>query len=575
MLSTFFQNFTRQWRTARAVARADAALDAGDAGQAVALLEPAYRAAPHDARLMAVLGQALIAGDQSTAGFALLESAVRAAPDLTLARTAIAHELHYAGRIDLALEHLRAAAEIEPEAAHVRKALLRPLMETCDWAQAARERQALLDRMQAGQPWLDRVTPMDALLLGLPRDARIHSASARSAAIERGQRPAGRLRSRRIARNARIRIAYLSGDFRDHAVTHLMWKLFGRHDRNLFEVHAYSYGRDDSSVHRRLVMEGVDRFVDVRQQSNLAIAQAIRSAGIDVLIDLAGHAVGSRIGILAHRPAPVQAHYLGYPATTGASFVDYFVADRVVAPASLEPEFTERLARLPDTFMLSDETIASAPPTGRADHELPEDKFVFVNFNQNSRIDRQIWGTWMEILAAVPQSVLWLKFSNDIACANLRAAAAASRVDPQRIVFARDLPDKSTHVSRLRLADLGLDTFGHYNGHTSTADALWAGVPVVATASDCFPGRVAASLLAASGMSECVVADAQAYKAFAIGYALDGDRQRATRAALATARGEAPFFKPQRIVRSLERAYLTMVERVRNGQPPAAFDCPE
>src|SRR5262245_8322945 len=263
MLSAFLDNLLRRWRTARAVSRAGAALEAGDAARAIALLEPAYRAAPHDAQLMTALGQPLIAGDQAGAGFSRLESAVRVAPELTLARTAIAHELHYAGRIDLALEHLRAAAEMEPEAAHVRKALLRPLMETCDWAQAARERQALLDRMQAGQPWLDRVTPMDALLLGLPRDARMHSASARSAAIERGRRSAGRLRSRSIARNARIRIAYLSGDFRDHAVTHLMWKLFGRHDRNLFEVHAYSYGRDDSSVHRRLVMEGVDRFVDV------------------------------------------------------------------------------------------------------------------------------------------------------------------------------------------------------------------------------------------------------------------------------------------------------------------------
>ena len=572
MLSALVDNLLRGRRVARVLARATAALDAGDAAQAVALLEPAYRTAPRDARLMTALGRALIASDQLDGGFTLIENAVRAAPDLTVARTAIAHELHYAGRIDQALDHLREAAALEPDAPHVRRALVRPLLETCDWEQAAREREALLERMRAGLSWTDRVTPMDALLLGLPRAARIESAAARSAEIRRYAEDAGRFDGRRIGRDGRIRVAYLSGEFRDHAVTHLAWRLFGRHDRDVFEIHAYSYGRDDGSVYRRRVTEGVDRFVDVRGQSNLAIARAIQAAGIDVLVDLAGLGMGARPGVLAHRPAPVQVHYLGYPGTTGFGLVDYFLADGIVAPASLEGEFTERFVRLPDTFMISDEMIADPPPARRADHGLPEGRFVFVNFNQNSRIDRRIWGTWMDILAAVPDSVLWLKFANEIACAKLRAAATACGVAAERIVFARDLADKADHVARLRLADLGLDTFGHYNGHTSTADALWAGVPVVATASDCFPGRVAASLLGASGMSECVAADVPAYQAFAIEYARDAQRQAATRAALASARGAAPFFRPELIVRSLERAYLAMVQRARSGQASAAID---
>jgi predicted O-linked N-acetylglucosamine transferase (SPINDLY family) len=355
-------------------------------------------------------------------------------------------------------------------------------------------------------------------------------------------------------------------------VTHLAWRLFERHDRDAFEVHAYSYGRDDRSLHRRRVMEGADHFIDVRGESNRAIARAIEAAGIDILVDLAGLGVGSRLGILAHRPAPVQVHYLGYPGTTGATFVDYFLADPVVAPSSLEPEFRERFVRLPDTFMISDETIADAPAAGRAQHGLPDGRFVFVNFNQNSRIDGEIWRVWMEILAAVPESVLWLKHANEIASANLRAAAAAHGIAAERLVFARDLADKADHVARLRLADLGLDTFGHYNGHTSTADALWAGVPVVTTASDCFPGRVAASLLEAGGMRDWVVSDARAYKDFAIGYALDAQRRSKIRAALACARDTAPFFHPERVVRSLERAYVAMVERARRGQAPAAIE---
>ena len=574
MLSTLLDNLLRGRRAKRALAQAEAAFDAGDTAQAIALIEPAYRAAPHDARLMSALGQALIACDQFEQGFALVENAVRAAPELTPARVAIARELQYAGRIGLALEHLRAAAALEPDAPHVARALVRPLLETCDWTQATRVREDLLERIRGGRPWTDRITPMDALLLGLPRAARARSAAARAAEIERYERDGASLGRRPIARDGRIRIAYLSGDFRDHPVTHLAWRLFERHDRSAFEVHAFSFGRDDGSVHRRRVMEGADRFVDVRGHSNAAIARTIHAAEIDVLVDLGGHAPGARIGILAHRPAPLQAHYLGYPATTGARFVDYFLADAVVAPAALEAEFTERLVRLADTFMISDETIAAAPPVQRAQHGLTDDRFIFVNFNQNSRIDEEVWAAWMEILAAVPRSVLWLKFANDIACANLRSAAVARGVDGGRIVFARDLPDKAAHISRLRLADLGLDTFGRYNGHTSTADALWAGVPVVTTPSDCFPGRVAASLLAASGMSECVVPDVAAYKAFAIGYALDAQRRNAARAALQSAQGGAAFFRPERIVRSLERAYLAMVERARKGEAPATIDLP-
>jgi predicted O-linked N-acetylglucosamine transferase (SPINDLY family) len=238
----------------------------------------------------------------------------------------------------------------------------------------------------------------------------------------------------------------------------------------------------------------------------------------------------------------------------------------------LDAEFTERFVRLPGSFMISDESIASCAPTQRAIHGLPEKAFVFVNFNQNSRIDRGVFEIWMEILATVPDSVLWLKHSNDLARENLRTHAASKAIEPHRLVFAPDVPDKSVHVARLRLADLGLDTIGRYNGHTSTADALWAGVPVVTTATDCFPGRVAASLLSASGMDDCVANDVSAYKAFAVRYALDRGLQQTIRSRLAAARNHAPFFRPEGVVGALESAYTAMWERCKTGREPAAID---
>ncbi|MGH8620442.1 MAG: hypothetical protein ACREUW_22330, partial [Burkholderiales bacterium] len=398
------------------------------------------------------------------------------------------------------------------------------------------------------------------------------AAEARAADLERTERRASGMGARRESRGSKLRIGYLSGDFRDGVGSGVAELLRG-HDRSKVEVLAFSYGRDDGGAVRRRAMEGADRFTDVRGQSHAEAARVIAGAGVDILVDLGGHAPGNRFGILAHRPAPLQAHYLGYPGTTGARFIDYFLADATMAPPPLDAEFTERFVRLPDCCMVSDPAIAAAPVldhSARAAHGLPPGAFVFVNFSQSSRIDPQVWGAWMAILKAVPGSVLWLKHANDPACTNLRAAARAADVDPARLVFATDVADKRAQVSRLRLADLALDTFGRCNGRTATADALWAGVPVITTAAEGFAGRVAASLLAAAGLVEGVAADADAYQALAIALARDDERLAGLRAGLAAARRGAAFFHPERTARALERAYGTMWDRYNAGLEPEA-----
>ena len=573
MLSSPFDTVLRDAQQRRAASDAAAALEVGNTAAALKLLEPAHRAAPADAQVAMRLGQTLIARDQLVRGIELLDKAVRLAPDLPEARVAYAAQLRDAGRIGLALEHLQAAVRLAPDDPAVRRAVLRPLADTCDWPALARERAALEARRPGGKPWTDFVTPMDALLLGLPAPARRAVAEAWAADLERTERRASGMGARRESRGSKLRIGYLSGDFRDHAIAHLTANLFRGHDRSKVEVLAFSYGRDDGSAVRRRVAEGADRFVDVRGQSHAEAARVIAGAGVDILVDLGGYAPGSRLGILAHRPAPLQAHYLGYPGTTGARFVDYFFADDTVAPPPLDAEFTERMVRLPGCYLLSDPALASAPVLdrgARAAHHLPAEAFVFMSFSPPSRIDPQVWTTWMAILKAVPGSVLWLAHANDLAAKNLRAAARAADVDPARLVFAPDATDQLAQLSRLRLADLGLDTFGRYNGRTATTEALWAGVPVITTAAESFAGRVTASLLSAAGIPEGVAADAAAYQALAIALAQDGERLAGLRAMLADARKRAPFFHPDRVVRSLERAYSVMWDRYNAGLEPEA-----
>ena len=572
MLGSLFDRIRRDSRLQRVVGDAAAAISVGDVNEAVRLLIPAHRETPTDAAVLTLLGQALIATDRLDQGMTLLERAIEVAPSYVDARVVIARQLQYCGQLPAALAHLRFALDLAPDSPRVRSAILRPLLDSCDWSAVERERSNLIALIAAGGSWTEYATPMDVLLLGLPGAERRASAQARAREISRVERSHSRLSKRHVRAAERLRIGYLSGDFRDHPVTHLAGNLFRWHDRDRFEIHAFSYGRDDGSLWRRQVMAEAEHFVDVRGRSNADIARAIHAGGIDILIDLAGHTDGGRLGVLAHRPAPVQAHYLGYPATTGADYVDYFLADPVVAPATLDAEFTERFVRLAGCFMISDDSIAACDPSERADHGLPENAFVFVNFNQNSRIDRAVFEIWMEILAAVPGSVLWLKQSNDLACDHLRSQAVARGIEPQRIVFAPDVPEKKAHVARLRLANLGLDTFGRYNGHTSTADALWAGVPVVTTPGDCFAGRVAASLLAASAMSACIVNDAAAYREFAIRYAKDVALQGSIRSGLTAARSHAPFFRPKGVLRALEEAYLAMWDRFKGERAAAAID---
>lgn len=368
-----------------------------------------------------------------------------------------------------------------------------------------------------------------------------------------------------------IRVAYLSADFGEHPISYLLAGLFEHHDRTRFETIALSFGSPETGAMRKRLEPAFDRFIDVHDRSDQEMADLIRSLGVDIAVDLMGHTVNNRLGVFAHRPAPVSVNFF---CPTGAEFIDYMIADRIVVPAEHHRFYRERIASLPDSFLATDRArpIAERTPA-RHDLGLPDDAFVFCCFNNTYKINPTMFDIWMRLLGRVPQSVLWLQDVNPTATANLRREAARRGIDPARLMFAPRVASMADHLARYRQADLFLDTLP-FNAHTTAADALWAGLPVLTCQGPTFVGRVAASLLSAIGLPELAADSLPAYEALALSLSQDRSALSAIRATLARNRDTHPLFDTSRYCRHVESAYVAMLARSQTGQPPESFTVP-
>lgn len=506
---------------------------------------------------------------------AAFRAAVELDPALTVAYVNLGVVLLSTGRIEDAIASLETALAIDPQHEQALVNLVWARMETCDWRDAAApSRLGVLAaaRVAAGQS--SPIDPFFALMLGLGAGDQLAIARDWSDRLAARVVPLPPLPSPGDAdKERRIRIGYLSADFHAHATAHLTRSLYGLHDRSSFEVVAFSYGPDDGSPHRRRVENDCDAFVELAGLPEAECAAEIRAQGIDILVDLKGHTSGGRPGIAARRPAPLQVSYLGFPGTSGAGWLDYLIADHTVAPPGSDGQFREALVRLPDSYQVTDHhrRIADTVP-GRADCGLPDEGFVFCCFNHSYKIDPQIFALWMEILGAVPGSVLWLLRASPLAESNLRGAASDHGVNPARLVFAPRLA-QGDHLARHTHAGLFLDTHG-CNAHTTASDALWAGVPVLTWPGQTFASRVAAGIDHAIGLDELVAPDREAYRRLAIQLASDPGRLTDLRARLAENRNTAPLFDTPRFTRHLESAFRTMWQVWCAGAPPRPFDVP-
>lgn len=366
-------------------------------------------------------------------------------------------------------------------------------------------------------------------------------------------------------RHARIRIAYVSTDFREHALCYLLAGVFENHNREHFEVWGISLKPGDGSAMASRVAGAFEHFVEASAMSDNEIAHLMRELEIDIAVDLNGHTQDARTAILAARPAQVQVNYLGFPGGMGADYIDYILADDFVIPEAERPHYSEKIVWLPHCFQGNDDQRPIAPPPTRSAHGLPEEAFVFCAFNNTYKLTPAFFDIWMRLLAAIPESVLWLTIGDDLARSNLQAEAERRGMASERLVFAHRMP-YAQHLARLQLADLFLDTLP-FNAGTTASDALWAGVPVLTCAGRAFAGRMAGSLLRAVGLPELITHGAAEYEALALTLATDRARLAKLRERLACNRLSHPLFNTARFTKHLEQAYRAMLARADAGLP--------
>ena len=503
------------------------------------------------------LSRCLTAGGEAQRAVEVARHVASAHPEMAQAHHYLGEALEAASDIASATICYRRALELDPGDEAARAALFLSLHATGDLAGADHlEATVVAEALaRAGQGKRPRLTPFAAMACALEPEQEALLARATSAELARGVDPdhafwrhGPAAQGRR--EGERIRLGYLSDDYRDQATAHLAVGLFENHDRDRFEVVAISHTGPSEDSHRKRIEARVDRFLDITAMNHDEAARAIASAGIDVVVDLKGHTRGNRLAILARRPAPLQITYLGFPGTTGAPWIDVLVADATVAPPGIARHYSERTLHLPGCYQINDNRapIAQRPAT-RHEVGLPEAAMVYACFNELWKIDSATFDLWCAILGSVPGSVLWLRDGGDVAQANLQREATARGLDPARLFFAPLLP-KDRHLARVRLADLFLDTL-RVNAHTTATDALWAGLPLVTTAGPRFPSRVATSLLQAAGLADLACPDAVSYRDLAIALGRDEARRRSLRARMDSVRN-SPLFDSAGRTRALE-----------------------
>ncbi|MCO5733013.1 glycosyl transferase [Rhizobium sp. SSA_523] len=373
----------------------------------------------------------------------------------------------------------------------------------------------------------------------------------------------------------RLRIGYLSSDlWHDHATMKLAGRVMALHDRDKFDVTIFCY-TDPKNLENEIDQDRSKwgRIVTMGELDDAEAAQLIRDHRIDILIDMKGHTRGGRPGILNHKAAPVQVAWLGYPGTTVNIDLDYVIGDHHVIPDASKPHYWEKVCRLPESYQPNDPTHRPRKDVfTRADAKLPDDAFVFGSFNATRKISLRNINLWVRILKATPGSVLWLMCKSDEARDNLLRRFTSAGIEAKRIVFTKVVP-YDDHLARLTLADVGLDTFP-YNGHTTTSEQLWAGLPVVTLKGTHFASRVSESLLHAVGVPELIAEDENDYVNMAIDLYKNRDRLDGFKTQLEQNRLIEPLFDAERFCRHLETAYRMMAERARQGLGPDHIDVP-
>lgn len=516
---------------------------------------------PGNAGVLNNRGAVLVAQQRFAEAVAAHEEVLKTDPSNGMALYNRAVALSHLERFQEALVGFEAVLAIHPRHPYALSSAAQAALNACDWKKVAHYEERLLAAVHERRPVIFPFT-----LVGYGGAPAIQRACAEIYLADQQMVCNGPWMGPLPAVEKR-RIAYVSGDFGAHPVGYRLLELARRHDRSRFELHAIVLNADDGSPARKALAEAFDHFHQVDLKSGAEIAALMRELGIGLAVDLGGYTQGARPEIFARRAAPVQVNYLGWPATSGSRCLDYIIADAVVAPRGEQDAYSEAIVHLPGSFFPAGPAPDLAAKPLRQEVGLPDSGLVFGCFHQPWKIRQEVFEVWMRLLQEVQGSVLWLSDAPAEARQRLEQEAEKRGIAKARLIWASPTAFEK-HMARLQLADMLLDTVP-YNAHSSAADALAAGVPVVTCRGDAFAGRVAASLLQAAGLSEMVAADLGAYEQIALGLARDPAALAAAKAKLAAAK--AGLFDIETYVRKLEAAYQQMWEGAESGRPPTGF----
>lgn len=548
---------------------ANTLLDHGRLVEAIPMFSEAAKQAPQNAEILFNYSNALLKAGQKNQAKALLEQAIALAPQLVEAQYNLAQLQTLAGDTQQAIAGFEAVLEKNPADDSARAAKLHAQAQLNDWSWIAEYQHNRRQLGLTGRP----CAPLFALTFeDNPDLLRLRTQAYATARLPHVQ-PAPLLVAEPEAttRPQRLRIGYFSSDYHDHATMHLMAGLFEAHDQSRFDIIAYSYDTAPVDAMRSRVASAVSSFRDISRMSDADVIKMVKQDGLDIAVDLKGFNADSRTALFAHRLAPVQMSYLGFPGTLGTTALDYFICDHVSCPPGSERFFEEYLIRMPHSHQVNDNkrSVLGRQFT-RKDCGLPNDGFVFCSFNNSYKITPAEFDIWMRLLDQVEGSVLWLLDGGESAKANLRREAEQRGQDPNRLIFAPRVP-QADHLARHQVADLVLDTFV-VNGHATVSDALWAGVPVLTRPGQQFAARVGASLVSAVGLPEMIATSVEDYEARALALARDPDALASLRSKLQRNRLTTPLFDTLGFTRMLERAFDMAHARSQRGLPPAHLE---
>ena len=528
---------------------------------AIVAFRRAVEIRPNHAGALNNLGVALQEQKKLFEAIAAYQRAIEIEPEHAAVWNNLGNALRMARRPNDSIAAYQRAVDLNPEYKGTKAQILLSMRHICDWRKFK-----TLDDTYINIGIIGSAAP-PFTMLSIEDNSERQMLRSKNWSFEKYKKTPLRFLSNKYEKNSRFRIGYFSADFYDHATLHLMAGLFQEHDKSVFEIFVYSYGRSSLGRLGKITKNSADCYCDITEYCDDDVVDLVRSHKLHVAIDLKGHTADSRSYLFQFRLAPIQINYLGYPGSMGADFIDYIIADKTIISESQRPFYTENVIYMPNSYQPNDNMRGiSTTATTRSDFGLPEEAFVFCCFNNSYKISPREFDIWMRVLANINGSVLWLLRANQWAEANLRREAQARGLDPDRLVFAEKL-QHADHLARHKHADLFIDTF-NVNAHTTASDALWAGLPVVTMLGQQFAARVAGSLLNAIGIPELITHSEQEYEALILELARDRHKLQALKCKLSSNRLTQPLFDTKRYTRNFENGLRMVVDRYRQGMAP-------